>query len=126
MSDTNVRIPHAVDLQRYRFRGEKHGRRGLAVDVSVPADLSVDVQIAIRAEYDAGYAIGARWRLAQLASPSNRFRAYVAAAGKYGWARDQRSALNPARRGIAVQLDGEGDRVDFWHESQIERVAEAA
>lgn len=55
--------------------------------------------------------------------PGSTFRCYVAAAGKYGIAHDSRHAMNTARRGIAVKLDGE-KRIDFWHADQVVACAE--
>lgn len=52
--------------------------------------------------------------------PSPSYRCFVPAAGKLGWATNRWSRGEVAS--VSVRLDGEGDRCDLWHPSQVLRI----
>lgn len=68
--------PPALDLQRYRFRGLKDGRRaaepplGLPLEVLMVSDVEARLAAiwAYRDAYDEGYAAGRRMAMAQEAA----------------------------------------------------------
>jgi len=46
----------------------------------------------------------------------SHYRCFIPAAGKLGWARNRPDGT------VAVQLDGEGSRQDYWHADHVQRV----